>query len=1172
MAPKKVVKKADAAGCKPKDNIAEKYKKLDQKEHVLTRPGMYIGSIDTDVYDTWVFDEETKRMSKRSVKYIPGLFKIFDEILVNAIDHAVRLASKPAGSVHSFMKTIKVKIDKESGVIEVFNDGDGIEIVKHPEHDIYIPELIFGNMLTSTNYDDTEEKIIGGQNGIGAKACNIFSKFFEIETIDPVRKLFYTQRFENNMSVACEPQISKSGARKPFTIIRFLPDYARFGLEGLTPDMYMMMQKRVFDACAVTDKDTIVYLNDVKLEFKTFEKYVDLYLGGKDDHARVYEAINDRWEVVASYNAFNGFEQVSFVNGIWTIRGGKHVEYILNQIVKKLTEMIQKKKKDAVIKPQIVKDNLILFVKCNIVNPSFDSQSKETLTTIASKFGSKAEVSDKFIEKLYKSGIVEKILEISEIQGAQSLKKTDGKKRSVIRGIHKLDDANWAGTAKSKECTLILTEGDSAKTMALAGLSKVGRDRYGVFPLRGKLMNVKDVTVKKIMENEEINNLKKILGLESGKDYKTIDDLRYGKIMLLTDQDVDGSHIKGLIFNMFHTLWPSLVRKHNFLTSMMTPIVKASRGNLVMTFYNLSDYDDWRQATNEYRSWTIKYYKGLGTSKEDEALDYFTNMRCVDYAFRADTSDESLDLAFNKKRADERKQWLSMYDRKNVLNYKDTEVSYDDFVNKELIHFSNYDLERSIPSVCDGLKVSQRKILYACFKKNLVDGEIKVAQLAGYVSEKAAYHHGEASLQGAIVGMAQDFVGSNNINILLPNGQFGSRVQGGKDASQPRYIFTVLNDVALKTYMKVDNAVLTYLDDDGYPVEPQHYVPIIPMVLVNGAIGIGTGFSTNIPCYNPKSIIGVLKKMLKGEQDVEGQENETDLVPWYSGFTGRIEKNEAGKFVSRGIFSRTAPTKVEVTELPVGMWTEDFKIMLEEMLEASDKKEAHSVPIKHYENQSTHVLVHFSIHFNSVAALDEYMRLDNNGYTKFENEFKLVSSKNLGTTNMYLFNQMGQITKYDSALDIIREYYGMRLGYYGKRKDHLLAEKQRMIDVAENKIRFIREVIAGTIVVHKLKKAELEALLVEREYMKFDDSYDYIVKIPIYNLTIDKVEELEEECAKNRREYDAIFNKTLNMMWLEDLEDLEASYDKYIVIRTAKMRGDKAAAGASKKAVAKKKK
>lgn len=1103
--------------------IANKYKKLEGREHVLTRPGMYVGSIEEDNHTTWVYNTEEKKMIKRSLKYIAGLYKIFDEILVNAIDHVVRLKSD-SECKHN-VKTIKVTIDKVNGVIDVFNDGEGIEVVKHPEYNIYIPELIFGNLLTSTNYDDKEEKIIGGQNGLGSKIASIFSKWFELETVDSKRKLLYNQRFEENMSVIRQPNIEKY-TKKPYTRIRFHPDYARFGLSGLTDDMYDIMVKRVYDACAVTDNDITIYLNEEKLEYKNFENYVNLYLGDKNSHTRVAEKINDRWEVIASYNDFSGFEQISFVNGIWTLRGGKHVEYIVNQITKKLIEMINKKKKDLNIKPQIVKDNLIVFVKSTIVNPSFDSQSKETLTTPASKFGSKAEVSDKFIEKLFKSGIVERICEISNVVETQQMKKTDGKKRNVIKGLPKLDDANWAGTNKSKDCVLILTEGDSAKTMAISGLSEVGRDRFGVFPLRGKVMNVKDMNLKKISENEEISSLKKILGLESGKVYDSVDDLRYGKIMLMVDQDVDGSHIKGLLFNLFHSLWPSLLTNNTFLTCMNTPIVKVRKGANIISFYTLTEYENWKSANNDGKGWDIKYYKGLGTSDAKEAKEYFRNIKQVQFKWSGNMSNECLDLAFNKKRADDRKAWLANYDRNSILDCADSEVPYEDFVNKELIHFSNYDLERSIPSLCDGFKISQRKIMYAALKKNLVDKEIKVAQFCGYVMEHTAYHHGDASLQAAIIGMAQDFVGSNNINLLKPNGQFGTRIQGGKDAGAPRYINTLLTDVAMKVFKREDQCVLNYLNDDGYPIEPEFYVPIIPMVLVNGALGIGTGFSTNIPCYNPYDIINVIQRMLRGEEI-----NDYEMIPWYRGFKGTICKN-GDKWVSRGIVRKVSATKIEVVELPVGYWTEDFKMALEEYYDKCPE-------FKSYESYYDDVNVHFELNFANSAIVDKLMSIDKNGFTVFENDFKLVSLKMLGTSNMYLFNEKGQITKYDTPFDIIKDFYSMRMKYYDMRKAFQLEEMIKDNALIENKIRFIRSVVAEEVKVHKMAKAELVELLEKGEYMKHNDNFDYILRIPIYNLTTDKVNELEDEYNKKCAEIDALSNKNIKDIWFDELEELK---------------------------------
>ena len=886
--------------------VEEKYKKYELLEHILALPDTYIGSIEPQKITSYVFNETSKKMDMTELTYNPGLLKCFDEVIVNAIDHSMRLKAEEAKGKENIkhVKNIKVTIDKETGTISVFNDGNGVDIKKHSTYgDLWVPELIFGELLTSTNYDKGEEKIWGGKNGYGSKLTNIFSKEFIVETVDHYTGKIYTQTFSNNMTDRVKPTV-KASSKAPYTQITFTPDYERFGIKNITEDIYKLFHRRVIDACATTNKDVSVSFNGEKISIKDFEKYCELFLD-KKEQPLIYEACGERWEIGASISNSGSFEFLSFVNGINTIKGGKHIEYITNMITKNLVEMTLNKKKKTV-KTQHIKDNLIIFVKALIVNPSFDSQSKETLTTPVAKFGSKCELSEKFYDKLFKSGIIDKALSITEFYDKKKLVKTDGKKISRII-VPKLDDANLAGTKDSAECTIIFTEGDSAKTMATAGLSVIGRDRYGVFPLRGKILNVKDATMQKISDNNEIGAIKKILGLEQNKKYKDISELRYGSIMIMTDQDHDGSHIKGLIFNIFQSMWHELYEIPGFLTSMLTPIIKATNSKKeVIQFYNMSDYEKWSETINAKNgSWKIKYYKGLGTSDDNEAKEYFKNMKKVTYMYD-DKADEVIDLAFNKKRADDRKVWLQNYDKNNVLDYSKLNVDYKSFVDKDLIHFSNRDLQRSINHICDGLKESTRKIIYACFKRKLYTNEIKVAQLSGYVSEVSAYHHGENSLQQAIVGMAQIYVGTNNINLLCPNGQFGSRCQGGQDASSARYIFTLMSKLTRLIFKEEDNAILSYQDDDGQQIEPEYYVPVIPMILVNGGIGIGTGYSTNIPQYNPTDIIAICKMIcnsiklseisVNSMEDIEDIYNTieildiSEITPYYLGFKGSITK------------------------------------------------------------------------------------------------------------------------------------------------------------------------------------------------------------------------------------------------------------------------------------------
>ena len=1138
--------------------VEGKYKKYELLEHIQSLPDTYIGSTEFTKIKTYIYDDTDKKMVEKEITYIPGLLKIFDEVVVNAIDHSMRLKSEKKENI-KHVKNIKITIDKTTGKISIFNDGNGIDIHKHSEYnDIWIPELIFGELLTSTNYDKTQEKTWGGKNGFGAKLTNIFSKEFIIETIDHYTKKSYTQTFTNNMKERSKPQI-KTSQKQPYTQITFLPDYERFGLKnGITEDIYNLFKRRIIDACATSNKDVSVYFNNEKLMIKDFEKYAELFIN-KSEQPLSYEVCNDRWEIVATLSKTGIHEQISFVNGINTIRGGRHVDYVSQNIIKRLVDLVQQKKKKTV-KSQHIKDNLIIFVKSIIVNPSFDSQSKETLTTQVSKFGSKCEVSDKFIDKLYKSGIVDKALSLTEFHDQKKLVKTDGKKTNKII-IPKLDDANFAGTKNSAECTLILTEGDSAKTMAISGLSVIGRDKYGVFPLRGKMMNVKDASIQKITDNAEITALKKILGLEQNKKYTDISNLRYGSIMIMTDQDHDGSHIKGLLFNIFQSLWNSLYQIDGFLTSMLTPIIKVTNKSDVISFYNMSDYEKWSETDSAKRgNWKIKYYKGLGTSSDQEAKEYFKNMKKITYKYN-ENSDEKIDLAFNKKRADDRKLWLQNYDKNNVLDYTKNIVEYDTFINKEFIHYSNRDLERSINHICDGLKESTRKILFACIKRKLYTNEIKVAQLAGNVSEVTAYHHGENSLQQAIVGLAQIYVGTNNINILFPSGQFGSRIQGGNDSSSPRYIYTLLSQMTKLIFREDDSCVLNYLQEDGLTIEPEFYIPIIPMILVNGGIGIGTGFSTNIPQFNPEDIINscinicnaisVSKININNESDINNIYtiiDNTDIeeyIPYYLGFTGKIQKNDKQQFESKGIYEWIDDSSVIITELPVGIWTEDYKEYLESIITSNQFN------LKSFESHYTAKNVKFILHFSPGSRT-----LLNN--QKFETNFKLVSTKNLSINNMHLYSNKGAIKKYIDTKSIVKEWAKVRIEKYYHRKSIQVKKLEKDYNILSAKIRFIIDVIDGKIKIMNIKLNLLADRLVELNYPKIniidniDDNdnelikgYNYLIKMPISQLTMDRKIILEQEVENLKSKMDKLKSTNIENIWLNELNELLIKWNEH---------------------------
>lgn len=1127
--------------------LAEKYQQKTDKEHILANPDTYIGSVENVDAELWLYNDESKNITQKSITYIPGLYKLFDEGIVNCRDHVVRMKQAIANKQENALPVtyIDISID-DDGTISMTNDGNGIDVAMHPEYNIWIPELIFGHLRTSTNYNKNEKKIVGGKNGFGFKLVLIWSTEGSIETIDHVRGLKYVQSFTSNLDVIGKPKVTKCKT-KPYTKITFKPDFARFGITTLTPDMKNLLIKRIYDVAAITDKNIKVKYNSQQVGIKTFQQYIDMYIGDKTESSRVYEEHdNGRWEYVIALSPTHEFQQVSYVNGIHTSKGGKHIDYILQQIVKKLSAYIEKKKK-VNVNANSIKEQLILFLRCDIENPAFDSQTKDYMNTPSSKFGSSCVVSDKFIEKIAKMGVMDAACALTQVKETKAAKKTDGVKTKNVRGIHKLIDANWAGTDKSSMCTIIFCEGDSAKAGIVSGLSSADRNIFGVYPMKGKIMNVRGETTKKIADNKEIADIKKILGLETGKEYKTIDQvhksLRYGRVLFMTDQDLDGSHIKGLGVNLFETIWPTLTLIPGFIGFMNTPILKARKGNQELVFYNNGEYDSWLESQdNNPKGWNIKYYKGLGTSTGKEFREYFEKKKIVGFEYNTETTKDAIDMIFNKKRSDDRKDWLSAYDRNSYLDTSKENVTYDEFINKELIHFSKYDCDRSIPNLMDGLKISLRKILFAAFKKNL-NSEIKVAQFSGYVSEQSGYHHGEASLNAAIVGMAQTYVGSNNINLLVPSGQFGTRLQGGKDSASERYIFTYLNEVTRKLFPVLDDPILKYLNDDGQMVEPIYYTPIIPMVLVNGAKGIGTGFSTDILSYNPNDIITILEKMLKGELlDLK----ETSLLPYYEGFAGSITSIGKNKYLIRGKYEVVDVDKIRVTELPVGYWTDDFKAHLEHLLDTTDSSGKKITPIiKDYDDMSKDTNVDFNIQFQK-GKLEQLEKTSGeyecNGLEKI---LKLYTTST--TNNMHLFDHEDTLKKYDDVTDIIQDYYTKRLEMYDTRKTHMIRELEKEKKVLSNKARYIKELLDDVIDLRRKSKEQINEMLNNRKYDKteVDNDYKYLVKMPMDSVSTENAEKLMKEFEDKKKELEVVQSTPIQRMWLNELTELRVVYDKY---------------------------
>jgi len=1176
------------------DVITEIYVKMDQIESILQNPGMYVGSTELDNIKMYVLNDEDK-MIEETLSFTPALYKLYDEALVNARDHHIRVneiimrQKKILNGVlphdntidndytYHPVKNIHIDVNEIDGTISIKNDGEGIDVIVHKKEGIYVPHLIFGTLLSSTNFNKNKERVVGGKHGLGAKLCNIFSKEFTIETIDSYRGLHYTQTFKDNMSSWSKPIVKKSSLL-PYTKVTFKPDFARFGMSGITNDLFKLFKKRAYDIAGTSNGDINIHFNKKKIGIKSFERYVDLYIGTRSEHKRLFYQCNEDWEFSVCASPDGKFEQISFVNGICTYKGGKHVDHVRDVICKRLCTYANEHKKGMKdLKEKDIEKNIMIFVNCTINDPDFDNQIKDTMTKKITTFRSKCTIDDKCIEKMASNdmNILDSAMALTKLKEEKSLKSlnaTSSRRKHI--NIEKLDDASYAGTDKSSKCILILTEGDSAKTTALTCISglKNAEEKlyYGVYPLRGKMINPKDAKVKRIEENIVLKSIMEIIGLEIGKDYlidTNFKKLRYGKLYLMTDSDVDGDHIKGLLFNIFHEYFPTLLKRSDFLYSPLTPLIKAtldSHGNKSnlqkFEFYSESEYRKWSITAPSHK---IKYYKGLGTSSKLEAKEYFKNIKLQNYYWNIDhNNDDKIKLAFSKKLADNRKTWIVDYlkniEENKMKDEKIDKLSYSEFIDERLIKFSVYDNDRSIPHILDGLKPSQRKILEGVLLRTNPFSEIKVAQLAGIVSEKLHYHHGEQSLNDTIVNMAQDYTGSNNINILIPEGQFGSRVQNGKDASSARYIHTYLSKWTDIIFNKDDREILTYLDDDGQIIEPVYMCPVIPIVLINGSRGIGTGWSSEIPCYNPFDIIENIKNYLSGKSF-------NKMIPYYRGFKGSIITTEVeGKYKIIGCYTRTSPVDIVITEIPVGTKDcysfDDYNDYIKSLY-FDENSILNDISNTIDENDG----IIYNIKFNDAKDLDKLLE----NIDEFERMFKL--SNTINTSNMHLFNTNGIMNKYNSPDEILQEFCETRLHMYIERKNYILYNLQRDIDIYSEKIRFISYVIDHDheIKIGNVTKTQLLDLIIKYNFklplkphkrkMKNDllnnenikknededeehinnertGNYNYLINIPMYQATIDEVKKLKKKLELVLDEYNRINNISINDMWINDLD------------------------------------
>lgn len=1089
----------------------EQYKQLDRIEHVLLRPDLYIGSLSKRQRKTLIYSANEGRIIEAEVSHSEAQEQTFIEILSNAGDNVERTrAFNVEKKGHSIPLGV-IEVTMNEKVISVKNGGLFIPITQS-ENGEYIPDMIFGSLLSGSSFDDSKTRTWIGRNGIGAKATNIFSKCFEVECTDTDRKLKYTQTWRNNMRDKGKPEIVKYKG-EAYTKITFSLDFPRFGEEKYD---YEAMSIYAALCCHTAYTSGVpVLFNNQEILVKSIKDYASLYFPLETPHISCKEAGN--YELCVMDTPSNSIT-VSFVNGTITKEGGVHVDALYAVIREFVVSVLGKSVEGMKFSKKDIAPHLSLFLSCRVKNPEFKSQIKDYLASPKVPIT----IPNKELQKMKKWKLFEILYAEVNKKHLNKLKKTDGKRCRRV-DVPKVEEANLVVQHNgSREATLILIEGDSANSYAVKFMGHVpnrkGHDIYGSYPLTGKILNTFNASIDKVYNNKVLCHLKKILGLEEGVDYsekKNYNKLRYGGVLVMTDADNDGKHILGLILIYFMKYFKELVGI-GYLKFLRTPVVRLLKTG--KKFYTLSSFHRWAETVGDPSKYQPKYYKGLGTTPDEHiALDY-RDSKVVVFKI-TEESRERLLLAFDKTKTQERKEWISRFVDKEVLEFEEyKELPIEIFIDYELISYSIENVIRAIPEAIDGLKESQRKVLFGALdifahskgqKKSF-----KTTQIASHSDMITCYKHGPQCLAGTITKMAQDFVGSNNMPYFKGEGQFGSRDLGGADAASPRYTEIAIPWWHELIFRKEDRALEKRIVEDGEERECENFFPVLPLHVINGQCGVGSGWNTFIPPHHPLAVAFWFKRKLQ---------NETlpSVMPWYKGFTGEIKLTSTGyctfgKFKSKG-------NDLIINELPVEVWTKKYYKFLQKFEEDGTCKTVAS----HSDGNS----VLFTLH-------------DYKGEASYK-ALKLVRQKSYNNmTLLYRKENRGVFpVRYNAIQPLLEDFYKLRLEIYAKRKHSVLSRMKKDISALDEKIRFIKAVRDEKLII----TGGREEMDVVREMKEMGFSKELLEKVSTANIvkkSTHSVELLEDKLSKMIREMETYEAVPVEKLWLGEIEEFIAKYCK----------------------------
>lgn len=1087
-----------------KDWAAGSPKQNETKEYIIRKIGtQYVGQYTT-------------------VKYAPAWLKIIDEPLVNAIDHIIRCF----GTAHP---VTEIRVDFEpSGRVRIYNNGPGIEITIHMAaseklgRTIYVPTMLFEILFQGSNRKRAEDCIIGGTNGLGGKLSNVFAIEFALETVDGVN--YFVQKWEDHKSKTSGPTIIPlaNGAipkerAEQHTTLAFTPDYKIFGYETFTQKDYEslidIVRTRVIFASAYAHFATagrqpmVVKFNGETLNFKSIEdiakvlfpNHIMMNVRATPGPSKSYRY---PWDVCAIISSTTGQDNPpSIVNGIM-VKNGKHVRKIMNLITEGVEAKIAKLFNDKSLKfsPSYITNNVFLLMNTQIPNPAWTGQRKDELDTDIRKFAHYS-LDAKFITAMADK-LKDQIL-ASMFDNAPKAKK----KKSTIVDYEKYKPATNAGKKGSLKCGLIFCEGDSAMRRLETGIAAtIGWQDYGIISTGGVIVNArKECTVvetltgkhikqsTKLANNVFLNAFFNILGLNPLHKYdpdsptykKEIQQLNYGHIIGGVDQDLDGKgNILALVLNNIAMLFPNLL-KAGFVKWLSTPIIRLypKAGGKVIEFHSIAEFDIWCKA-NDVSKYNPRYYKGIGSHSKEEAVQMFKTFHQNLITYTVDPRTNELCEIYFGLDPDKRKVELSRPSRilstDEVLAQRQTrQISVSDHFEIEANAYQKDNLDRKLDHIADGYNQSGRKIRDGLQKSMGSGKEMRVEQMSGYISEHEFYHHGGASLEASITGYGLITPGGKQLPIIIPLSNFGSRKEGGHDASSPRYIRAIMNTPLTNALdPPIDYWILPFNFEEGQRAEPKYYAPIIPTVICE---------STEIPAHGWKLVLWA-RDVFKVIENVRRLILCRDDLPLpamppctYAGsqyaWTGTF-KHIRGKLYSFGRYSYDpAQNVIVITELPLRVWTVSYVKALKAKAK-TDAIIADGDDAIFDLADDTKISITIQL---LPGAIDVLETMGDGVYTDGIEEYFLLRKSMDSLINLTGFN--GEVVEFKTYEDVIYPWFQMRKRVYAERVYRAIILQELLIGYLENIIRYIELTTAMNM--PKRKVAEMEKILAENGFTKY---------------------------------------------------------------------------------------